>query len=277
MLINEVTAGKIMVPGAQLLNRLVSALRRQPEPTVSLTNEEVDVFDRMGAQLEAIHELRVWRAVRNMPPELLNCPSRPRLIRHLLSAEEEKHLKACTECQLVLKKANISPLTLWFEKVEQRWQRFKETTSSFQVRLVQGGVLMILVATLLTIVSYPMRSDTERLLNDLKTEMERSNEYAEEVSALQHDRDSLTDNLTQLHGLISTLDKRSKESQAKQRELVRRLSLVTKELNALKHKHQELINPVARESSIQGRSDRSSFLQARGVNRCGGCKSEQKK
>lgn len=249
-MIREFAEDLITQPGAQLWNWLVRALR----PTKPTALEPDHPFDRMQAQLEAIHELRVWRAVRNMASEPPGCPPQPRLVRKVLSPEELKHVETCDFCQAAINKTRLPTITLWFEKIEQWWRGYKATNSSFSIRVVQATVLTVMItACVLLVSSFPIRATTRRMTEAMiQSELSRANGDADEIARLQKDRDNLNSNVTQLHTLISMLDQRSKESQAEEQRLAVRLNVVTKQLTTLRTKHQELLRAVDQERGSFG-------------------------
>src|SRR5690348_10365533 len=103
-----------------------------PEPG---TRGSDQALDRIAGQLEAIQELRVWRAARAVAMEPHDCPPIPRVLRSLLTPGEKQHVQHCTLCQSAIKNAQDSPVKTGFEHLEARWQAYKQTRSSLEVRV----------------------------------------------------------------------------------------------------------------------------------------------
>jgi hypothetical protein len=242
------------VPGAQLLARLINAFR-PPQPTPQTSESAEDVFDRMRPQLEAIQELRVWRAVRQMPSEPIGCPPTPRLLRQMVNAAEEEHVKSCPHCQGVLKSMRDSWFTTQFERLERRWRRFKETRPALHIRAVQAVVLTVMVAAGPVLISYPLVAHSRRLLSDIRVSAEVANGYSDQIAALVKNRNELAGHITELHSLVITLDQQTKRSQKEQAVLSQELRAMTQRLNAAGRDRQKL----DRQTAGRGRT-RSSQL-----------------
>ena len=69
---------------------------------VVLENGDGRIVDyrRIEEQIRAVHQIELWRAAREALIQNVNCPTRPRFRKGLLTPAEEEHVLFCGHCQV---------------------------------------------------------------------------------------------------------------------------------------------------------------------------------
>jgi predicted RNase H-like nuclease (RuvC/YqgF family) len=202
---------------------------------MDLVEESPDeAFDRIRPQLEAIQELRLWRAARLMTPEPPGCPPRPRVLRQMLSRDEEDHVRACPYCTQALKSVRYRSIKGRFERLERRWQEWKQTRPSLYVRMFQGTTLAAVMVALALLVSYSMFAGTRRLLVETQYRSETADAAALAIANVTKERDDLRKSVAELHTTINALNERSKRYELRQRDVQWRLQQAGDELKTVR-------------------------------------------
>jgi hypothetical protein len=171
----------------------------------AVPNGGVTVFDnrRIEEQIRAVHQLELWRAAREAVMQNINCPTRPRFLKGLLTPAEQEHVLFCSHCQVTQRsipffelRRHLRRLNMWRVSQVHHSSAFLNRHKKVTLFPLMAQLLLLIVGVYFVNLTLSARSSTntrevssEASLDAVRSMIDQTDEQLllEKIDGLQNE------------------------------------------------------------------------------------------